>query len=87
MGMSWVCAGLRLSSGVLHHFPHYPTDRLGLSGEVKPLFWSSLGGQFVLVISPMSLPSKTWVKGQQQCPFNIDMGFENPSLGPCAATL
>lgn len=63
-GREWVRAGLRLSSGVLlHHVPCYPTDRQGLSGEVKPLFWSSLRGQFVLLISPMSLPSKGWAIG------------------------
>lgn len=63
-GRGRVHAGLRLSSGVLlHHVPCYPTDRQGLSSEVKPLFWSSLGGQFVLVIGPMSLPSKGWAIG------------------------
>lgn len=62
-GHEWVCAGcgcpLESSSTTFH--VTQPTGRV--SQLMKPLFWSSLGGQFVLVISPMSLPSKGWVIG------------------------
>lgn len=78
------CGSLLESSSPTFHVTQ-PTGRV--SQLMKPLFWSSLGGQFVLVISPMSLPSKTRVKGQLQCPFNIYLGSENPSPDPRAATL